>query len=80
MIDPTAIDADFGEQANEHERQDALAGIEDAHRAEASQIHAALNRIASGDYGVCLACGCAIPAARGAVLPTATRCVACEGD
>jgi RNA polymerase-binding transcription factor DksA len=73
------LDADFAEQANELEGQDALAGIEDAHRAEATQIHAALNRIASGDYGTCQTCGCDIPAARLAVLPTATRCVACEG-
>jgi DnaK suppressor protein len=71
------LDADFAEQANELEGQDALAGIEDAHRAEASQIHAALGRIAAGSYGICTNCGCDIPAARLAVLPTATLCIAC---
>lgn len=74
------LDADFSEQATELEGQEALAGIEDAHRAEASQIHAALNRIASGDYGICQTCGCQIPPARLAALPTATRCIACEGN
>ncbi len=71
------LDADYAEQANELEGQDALAGIEDAHRAEATQIHAALNRIASGDYGICQTCGGKIPAARLAVMPTATRCIGC---
>jgi DnaK suppressor protein len=71
------LDADFAEQANELEGQDALAGIEDAHRAEALQINAALGRIAAGSYGICANCGCDIPAARLAVLPTATLCIAC---
>lgn len=71
------LDADFSEQAAELEGQDALAGIEDAHRAEATQIVAALGRIAAGNYGVCSNCGCDIPAARLAVMPTATLCVAC---
>jgi DnaK suppressor protein len=74
------LDADFAEQANELEGQDALAGIEDAHRAEASQIHAALGRIAAGSYGICANCGCEIPAARLAVLPTATLCIACGNN
>lgn len=71
------LDADFAEQANELEEQDALAGIEDAHRAEAMQITAALGRIAAGKYGVCQTCGGAIPAARLAALPTATLCIGC---
>jgi RNA polymerase-binding transcription factor DksA len=71
------LDADFAEQANELEDQDALAGIEDAHRAEATQIRAALGRIAAGKYGVCQNCGCDIPPARLAVLPTATLCIGC---
>ena len=72
------LNADFAEQAIELESQDALAGIEDAHRAEAAQIHAALSRIAAGTYGTCANCGCKIPAARLAVLPTATLCIACS--
>jgi RNA polymerase-binding transcription factor DksA len=71
------LDADFAEQANELEDQYALAGIEDAHRAEATQIRAALGRIAAGKYGVCQNCGCNIPPARLAVLPTATLCIGC---
>ena len=71
------LDADFAEQAAELESQDALAGIEDSHVAEAQAIHAALGRIADGSYGVCAGCGVDIPAARLAVMPTATRCVGC---
>ena len=71
------LDADFAEQANELEEQDALAGIEDAHRAEATQITAALGRIAAGKYGICRICGCDIPEPRLAALPTATLCIAC---
>ena len=73
------LDADFAEQAAELAGQDAIGGIEDNKVAEAAAIRAALARIADGNYGVCSACGGAIPAARMAAMPTATRCVACAG-
>lgn len=41
-------------------------------------IDAALARIKSGTYGVCIDCGEAIPAARLNVLPTAMSCVKCQ--
>lgn len=70
------LDADFSEQAAELQGQDALTGIEEAHKAEINQIHAALNRIEDGSYGTCSVCGIDIPAGRLAALPTATTCVA----
>lgn len=72
------LDADFAEQATELEGQDAMGGIEDSKIAEVAGIRAALARIADGSYGVCTACGCTIPAARMAAVPTATGCVNCN--
>lgn len=72
------LDADFAEQATELAGQDAMGGIEDSKVAEADGIRAALARIAAGTYGVCANCGCTIPAARMAAMPTATTCVNCK--
>jgi DnaK suppressor protein len=41
-------------------------------------IDAALARIKSGAYGICIDCGEAIPAARLNALPTAMSCVKCQ--
>lgn len=72
-----ALSDDFADQAGELETQDALAGIEDAHLAEARAIQIALTRIAAGSYGRCSRCGADIDPARLAALPTATTCIAC---
>jgi DnaK suppressor protein len=69
------LDADFAEQANELEEQDALGGIEAVHRAEIAEIGAALTRIAAGSYGRCRVCDETIPAARLQAMPTATTCL-----
>ena len=71
------LDADFAEQAAELEGQDTLKTLETAHLVEANAIRAALDRIAAGTYGHCANCGCAIPAARLAAVPTATTCIKC---
>ena len=71
------LDADFSEQAAELEGQDALKTLETAHLVEVEAIRTALDRIEAGTYGVCTKCGCDIPAARLAAMPTATMCVAC---
>lgn len=69
------LDADFAEQANELEEQDALGGIEAVHRTEIAEIKAALARIDAGTYGRCRTCDAQIAPARLAVLPTAATCV-----
>jgi RNA polymerase-binding transcription factor DksA len=71
------LDADFAEQAAELEGQDALKTLETAHLVEAEAIRAALGRIEAGSYGTCAKCGCDIPAARLAAVPTATMCIKC---
>ena len=43
-----------------------------------AQIDAALQRLAQGQYGQCIACGQAIAPARLQLSPEAARCVACE--
>lgn len=51
----------------------------DEREAEAmNAIDAALQRIASGDYGLCTDCGIQIPTARLHANPTALRCVNCQ--
>lgn len=42
------------------------------------QIDHAMERLESGNYGVCEDCGTEIPAERLKVFPEATRCVACQ--
>jgi DnaK suppressor protein len=43
-------------------------------------IEEALDRIRSGDYGICLACEEAIPAKRLHALPFAKYCVPCQEE
>jgi DnaK suppressor protein len=52
--------------------------LDDHESAEIRLIDAALERIKSGSYGVCLDCGEDIPAARLHAAPEAPRCIACQ--
>jgi DnaK suppressor protein len=45
--------------------------------ARLAAVHAALERLDAGTYGMCLACGRPIPDARLEALPSATTCVTC---
>lgn len=45
--------------------------------AHAQKLRQALERLASGTYGICEGCGAAINPERLAVLPDATLCMAC---
>ena len=47
--------------------------------AELAAIDAALERLAQGQYGLCLYCGVSIPEARLKAYPMALRCVNCQG-
>jgi len=42
------------------------------------EIDAALDRMATGDYGVCAACGDAISPRRLAAIPWAANCIRCQ--
>ncbi len=85
--DGDAVRADRADQTadDEHDPEGStLSGewqrIEALRRSAASEraeVHAALDRVAAGTYGVCVVCGRAIPAARLEARPFATTCVGC---
>ena len=52
--------------------------LDEHESAELAAIDAALKRIESGQYGLCIDCGVDIPTARLHANPTALRCVACQ--
>ncbi|KKI20158.1 MULTISPECIES: TraR/DksA family transcriptional regulator [unclassified Leucobacter] len=54
-----------------------LSGRLDAARAELSGVEESERRLAAGEYGVCTACGRAIPIARLRARPAARTCVPC---
>lgn len=63
------------ETSAERELEYALDARESA---ELNDIQAALDRLASGRYGLCVDCGEAIAAARLAATPEVARCVPCQ--
>lgn len=42
------------------------------------QIDAAIGRLESGGYGICVSCGCDIPEQRLLATPTVQTCIACQ--
>ena len=60
------------------ERQQ-LAALVGAARRRLADVEAALGRRTAGGYGICQACGGAIPAERLAARPSARTCVSCAG-
>lgn len=71
------LSQDFSEQATEQENLDVLHALESEGKFELKLINNALNRIETGDYGLCSECGNAINPARIAALPYATKCINC---
>jgi DnaK suppressor protein len=57
--------------------QDVMLSLDEQSRREILDIHAALDRIRRGEYGVCERCGEEIPEARLRAMPTATMHVHC---
>lgn len=57
-----------------------LAGVLELARAELQQCEDAIQRLAAGDYGVCVECGESIPVERLEVRPFAERCVPCASS
>ncbi len=68
---------DFEDRAIEREGDEVLEGLEAAGLSEIRMINAALDRIASGTYGVCAECGEPISNDRLATIPHAARCRNC---
>lgn len=70
-------DPDAEERASEREGDEVLEGLGNAGLAEIRMIEAALERIADGTYGDCVACGEPISEARLEAVPHAARCRNC---
>ena len=70
-------DRDWPEGASELANDEVLEGLDEIGRGELRQIREALQRIASGSYGICARCGQPISAGRLSAIPTAATCVGC---
>lgn len=73
----TPRSASWEDRATETEGDEVLDALEDTAMAEVAEIRKALERIESGTYGICAACGDEINARRLEALPYATRCINC---
>ncbi len=69
---------DFLDVAQDVEHQE-LARLSASRLSErARRVQIALNRAATGEYGVCSECGSSIPPKRLRALPETTTCVGCQ--
>jgi len=73
------LDDDSVEQAVEREDDQADDAIEGIALMEIAAIEAAMRRLDSGSYGLCVSCGNAVEAGRLAVIPEAAQCARCAG-
>jgi RNA polymerase-binding transcription factor DksA len=71
------VEPETVEEGQEENIARMLARLDDAGKAEIVAIDRALERIASGEYGRCVACGEPIPAGRLAAVPAAETCLPC---
>jgi len=71
------MSSDWTEQATERENDEVLESLGNASEQELSMINQALQRIDSGEYFSCSACGEDIPEPRLESLPFTTYCVNC---
>lgn len=71
------LEHDFAEQATQNENNEVMDYLGNSARTEISQIHHAIARIDTGEYGICLRCAEAISPARLAALPFTELCIDC---
>lgn len=69
---------DRGDEANTDQWREANAAMIDHHVDEISNIQAALSRVDSGTYGLCVDCGESIGFQRLQAYPSANRCLQCQ--
>lgn len=72
--------ADIGDRAAEGFEDELAAGLLSIESAQLGEVEEALERIDSGQYGLCITCGKPIPRKRLEILPFAKRCLVCEGQ
>ena len=66
------------DRAQDEEPNEVLDRLDDQMRAKLNEIGAALDRIESGDYGVCETCGSQISEERLRAVPYARLCASCQ--
>jgi DnaK suppressor protein len=71
---------DLADQASDSYDKDLANSLSETERARLNAVEAALGRLEKGTYGVCEACGAAIPLPRLKVLPFAKLCVQCQQE
>lgn len=69
--------SDWTEQATERENDEVLESLGHASEKMLLMVNAALQRIDSGEYYICVNCGHEIPSDRLELLPYTTYCVSC---
>jgi DnaK suppressor protein len=69
--------ADSKERAKEFEDNEVVDALGNEARQELRKISAALQRLESGDYGICIECGLPIKEGRLKVYPYADECIEC---
>jgi RNA polymerase-binding transcription factor DksA len=74
------LSPDFAEQSTQRENEDVAESLRRGTEAELNHIDRALERIRSGRYGICAACGNAIERERLRLVPYAVRCGRCADD
>ena len=70
--------ADSGEESLANLLVDVRLAEIDRDQEEINDIDAAMTRMHSGVYGICIDCGTAVPFARLQAYPTAKRCEPCQ--
>ena len=70
-------DADSKERAKELEDNEVVDALGNEARNELTKISAALQRLDTGDYGLCVECGLEIEPGRLQVYPYADECIEC---
>ena len=76
--DPHNQVEDAGEQGEQRIREAVTQAEQERDVDELRQIAAAKERMARGEYGICIDCGVHIPLARLQAQPAAARCLPCQ--
>ena len=71
------LDPDWAEQAITRQNDEVLDGLDAEGQRELARIRAALDRLDSSAYGICMTCDKPIAPARLKALPYAVQCIAC---
>lgn len=71
-------DADMDEKANEVEEYSNLLPVEHSLELKLKDVNIALEKIKTGDYGICEKCGKKIEEARLEAMPEARLCMSCN--